>query len=251
MAWFGTDPVAELDAKIEEATSESIPNGEMDMAVAKKRLTKVYANPNTLAAVLKLADVCVKNGGSHFLAEINLKEFIDYLVEYIFKVHYDVKNYKVYSSEAKNAIGMQILKIVKEWLLFFPDTQGSFVSRTYANLTNQGYEFPAVDTAFAGTARNFVDTATPPDWIDGPECMICYNPFSVMNRKHHCRACGGVFCHTHSGHNIPLVSLGILQPVRVCDDCFQIHKVQGKSRWLLRVGVRKPFQRLRTTRTSN
>ncbi|KAM9894612.1 hypothetical protein OXX79_008585, partial [Metschnikowia pulcherrima] len=34
MAWFGTDPVAELDAKIEEATSESIPNGEMDMAVA-------------------------------------------------------------------------------------------------------------------------------------------------------------------------------------------------------------------------
>ncbi|KAM9908797.1 hypothetical protein OXX69_005905 [Metschnikowia pulcherrima] len=250
MAWFGTDPVAELDAKIEEATSESIPNGEMDMAVAmeitdvirskkvppkqamrslKKRLTKVYANPNTLAAVLKLADVCVKNGGSHFLAEINSKEFIDYLVEYIFKVHYDVKNYKVYSSEAKNAIGMQILKIVKEWSSFFPDTQGSFVSRTYANLTNQGYEFPAVDTAFAGTARNFVDTATPPDWIDGPECMICYNPFSVMNRKHHCRACGGVFCQTHSGHNIPLVSLGILQPVRVCDDCFQIHKGARKE----------------------
>ncbi|KAM9887666.1 hypothetical protein OXX79_013460, partial [Metschnikowia pulcherrima] len=210
MAWFGTDPVAELDAKIEEATSESIPNGEMDMAVAME-ITDVIRSKKSAAETGHAEPQEASYESIHQPKHISRR--VETRRCYIFKVHYDVKNYKVYSSEAKNAIGMQILKIVKEWSSFFPDTQGSFVSRTYANLTNQGYEFPAVDTAFAGTARNFVDTATPPDWIDGPECMICYNPFSVMNRKHHCRACGGVFCQTHSGHNIPLVSLGILQPV--------------------------------------
>lgn len=245
MSWFGgSDPAADLDAKIEEATSESIPNGDLDMATAmeitdvirskkvppkqamrclKKRLTKVYNNPNILESTLKLCDICVKNGGSHFLVEINSKEFVDYLVDFIFKVHYDVKNYKVYSSEAKYGIGCQILRLVKEWSMYFQNKYlGNHLEKVYASLEKQGYEFPDVD--LSNKAGNFIDLETPPDWIDGRECMICYNPFSVMNRKHHCRACGGVFCQTHSGNDIPLVSLGIMQPVRVCDDCFQIHK---------------------------
>ncbi|OBA22113.1 hypothetical protein METBIDRAFT_86769 [Metschnikowia bicuspidata var. bicuspidata NRRL YB-4993] len=245
MSWFAADPAADLDARIEEATSEAIPNGEMDMAAAmeitdlirskkvppkqamrclKKRLAKVYGNPNTLAAVLKLADVCVKNGGAHFVAEINLKEFVDYLVEYIFKVHYDTKNYRVYSSEAKHALGTQILRLVQEWALYLQgQPQGSYVARAHAALASQGYEFPAVAAPLAANARNFVDSAAPPDWVDGRECMVCYTPFLVMTRKHHCRACGGVFCQAHSSRRMPLVALGILQPVRVCDDCFQIH----------------------------
>lgn len=247
MSWFsGPDPVAELDAKIEEATSESIPNGEMDIAVGleitdiirskrvlpkaamrclKKRLTKVYANPNLLMLTLKLTDLCVKNGGNHFLAEINSKEFVDYLVEYIFKVHYDVKKYQIYSSSSKLAIGNAILKNVKEWSLCLKNfSQANYIDRVYDGLMKQGYEFPEIDASIQQFASNFVDSRVPPDWIDGKECMICYNPFSVMNRKHHCRACGGVFCQAHSLKSIPLPALGILSPVRVCDDCYQIHK---------------------------
>lgn len=249
MSWFGgQDPAAELDAKIDEATSEAIPNGELDIAVGleitdiirskkvppktamrclKKRLTKVHANPNLLGSTLKLVDLCVKNGGSHFLLEINSKEFVDYLVDYIFKVHYDVKNYNVYSSEAKFSIGNQILKLVREWSLYFKAQDGNYLDSVYHSLLNQGYDFPQVDNVIAQNASNFVDSKAPPDWIDGKECMICYTPFSVMNRKHHCRACGGVFCQTHSSNNIPLVSLGILQPVRVCDDCHQIHTAKN------------------------
>lgn len=246
MSWFGSDPVAELEAKIDEATSESIPNGELDIAVGlevtdlirsknvppkqamrslKKRLTKVHANPNLLGSTLKLIDLCVKNCGTHFLVEINLKEFVDYLVDYIFKVHYNVKVYTVYSLEAKFSIGNQILKLVKEWtLLFKHQFEMNYLDKVYSLLLKQGYDFPEVDMLVTGAASNFVDSEAPPDWIDGKECMMCYTPFSVMNRKHHCRACGSVFCQTHSGHNIPLVSLGIMQPVRVCDDCYQIHK---------------------------
>lgn len=247
MSWFsGPDPVTELDSKIEEATSESIPNGEMDIAVGlditdiirskrvppkaamrsiKKRLTKVYSNPNLLMLTLRLTDLCVKNCGNHFLDEINSKEFVDYLVEYIFKVHYDVKHYQVYSSAAKFAIGNAILKNIKEWSLCLKNLGlTNYLDRVYDLLMKQGYEFPEIDSLIQQFASNFVDSRVPPDWIDGKECMICYNPFSVMNRKHHCRACGGVFCQTHSMKSIPLPAFGILAPVRVCDDCFQIHK---------------------------
>lgn len=247
MSWFGgSDPVAELDAKIEEASSETIPNGEMDIAVGleitdiirskkvppknamrclKKRLTKVHQNPNLLLSTLRVIDLCVKNCGAHFLNEIDSKEFVDYLVDYIFKIHYDVKDYKVYSSDAKYKIGSTILKFVKEWnLVLKGSTQTKCLERSYELLVLQGYEFPEIDNLLMQSASNFADSRAPPDWIDGNECMICYNPFSVMSRKHHCRACGGVFCQTHSSKTIPLPALGILQPVRVCDDCYQIHK---------------------------
>lgn len=253
MSWFsGADPVAELDAKIEEASSETIPNGEMDIAIGleitdmirskkvppknamrslKKRLTKVHQNPNLLLSTLKVIDLCVKNCGAHFLSEINQKEFVDYLVDYIFKVHYDVKDYKVYSSEAKYKIGTTILKFIKEWNLCLKDaTHTRYLDRVYELLMLQGYDFPEVDSLLLQLASTFADSRAPPDWIDGNECMICYNPFSVMTRKHHCRACGGVFCQTHSSNSIPLPALGILQPVRVCDDCYQIHKSKtGKA----------------------
>lgn len=247
MSWFGSaDPVAELEAKIVEATSEAIPNGELDIAVGleitdiirskkvppkqamrslKKRLTKIYANPNLLGSTLKLIDLCVKNCGAHFLVELNCKEFVDYLVDYIFRVHYDVRSFKVQSSEAKLTIGNDILKFVKEWALCFKNQfELNYLDKVYNQLLKQNYTFPEVDQLVTQFASNFIDSEAPPDWIDGKECMICYTPFSVMNRKHHCRACGGVFCQTHSGNNIPLVSMGIMQPSRVCDDCHQIHK---------------------------
>lgn len=251
MAWFGgSDPTLELEEKIEEATSEAIPNGELDIAVGleitdmirskkvpaknamrslKKRLTKVYNNPNLLSSTLKLIDLCVKNSGGHFVAEINTKEFVDYLVDFILKVHYDVKTYQVYSNESKFGVGNQILKLIKEWTLYFKNQDSNYLERQYNTLLRQGYEFPAVDPLIVNSASNFIESDAPPDWTDGKECAICYTPFSVMNRKHHCRACGNVFCQTHSSNNIPLNSLGIMQPVRVCDDCYQIHKSRNSA----------------------
>lgn len=252
MSWFGgLDAGAELDGKIERATSEAIPHGEIDVAEAleitdllrskkvppkqgmrclKKRLAKVYENPNRVLAVLKLLDICVKNGGLHFVAEITSKEFLDYLVDFVFKVHYDTKNYRVYSLEASYAVGLLILRLLKEWTVYLAASlQGLFLEKVYTTLVNQGYEFPDVDPAVLSVGATFVDSTAPPDWIDGKECMVCYTPFSVMNRKHHCRACGGVVCQTHSASEIPLPNLGLLLPVRVCDNCLAIHGKNGRS----------------------
>lgn len=254
MSWFGSSTSSlqlELDNKISEATSETIPNGEIDLSVAleitdfirskklpaqtcmrslKKRLNMVYSNPNLITSTLKLIDLCVKNGGFHFLVELSSREFVDYLVDFIFKIHYNVQESLVKQDESKYNVGQYILELVKSWYTAFKgQLQLNYVEKKYQELVNEGYQFPSVDDSVIDS--KFVDSEVPPDWIDSDSCMICYAPFSMLNRKHHCRACGGVFCQDHSKNNTTLVNLGIMEPVRVCDNCYakQKHKNKGKS----------------------
>ncbi|KAJ6577103.1 FYVE zinc finger-domain-containing protein [Mycena sp. CBHHK59/15] len=75
--------------------------------------------------------------------------------------------------------------------------------------------------------------------------FYCRVPFSVFERRHHCRKCGGIFCRPCSTRTTPLLDASRLDflhpprnqpltdfqsdispiaPARVCDDCFdQIH----------------------------
>jgi len=62
-------------------------------------------------------------------------------------------------------------------------------------------------------------------WTNDAEAKNCANPtcgvkFSVLERRHHCRECGGVYCSRCSTHRIPLEHLGFTQSVRVCDGCY-------------------------------
>eukprot|EP00013_Stygamoeba_regulata_P029505 CAMPEP_0177646040 /NCGR_PEP_ID=MMETSP0447-20121125/9564_1 /TAXON_ID=0 /ORGANISM="Stygamoeba regulata, Strain BSH-02190019" /LENGTH=1013 /DNA_ID=CAMNT_0019148551 /DNA_START=85 /DNA_END=3126 /DNA_ORIENTATION=+ len=57
------------------------------------------------------------------------------------------------------------------------------------------------------------------------EYQGCGMKFSLMNRKHHCRKCGHIFCQAHSNQKLPLDANG--QPTilggsmqRVCDNCY-------------------------------
>lgn len=59
--------------------------------------------------------------------------------------------------------------------------------------------------------------------VDVPNCMQCFQKFGVFRRKHHCRACGNVFCKECTPHLMKIESLNESNGSRVCDGCF--HKM--------------------------
>ncbi|MDP2437122.1 MAG: ankyrin repeat domain-containing protein, partial [archaeon] len=53
-------------------------------------------------------------------------------------------------------------------------------------------------------------------------CFSCQKAFTLFRRRHHCRACGLLFCTDCADNMIPLPQLNYTDPVRVCDQCIQI-----------------------------
>ncbi|CAB3229973.1 unnamed protein product [Arctia plantaginis] len=82
-------------------------------------------------------------------------------------------------------------------------------------LKAEGYKFPTLKES---DAMFSADTA--PEWADGEVCHRCRVPFSLMVRRHHCRACGQVFCQQCSSKTSTLPKFGIEKEVRVCDACY-------------------------------
>ncbi|KAJ9467248.1 Vacuolar protein sorting-associated protein 27 [Diplonema papillatum] len=56
-------------------------------------------------------------------------------------------------------------------------------------------------------------------WQDAEACLACQKTFGLTVRKHHCRACGGVFCKACSAKKIDLPNAKEEGPSRVCDAC--------------------------------
>jgi hypothetical protein len=62
-----------------------------------------------------------------------------------------------------------------------------------------------------------------PDWVSddqAPVCMKCATKFSLTRRRHHCRACGKVFCATCCSLKVKLIHDDNRED-RACNDCVQ------------------------------
>jgi len=60
-------------------------------------------------------------------------------------------------------------------------------------------------------------------WVEDHEaadCMACKSVFTFVNRKHHCRNCGGIFCGSCSSKKIAILRIQVTEPVRVCNSCY-------------------------------
>lgn len=69
-------------------------------------------------------------------------------------------------------------------------------------------------------------------------CFKCSTKFSAFVYRHHCRSCGGVFCHKCSSRriHIPIQEKEYENDVRVCDYCHD-HLVQGDWFSFLRIAI--------------
>jgi hypothetical protein len=87
-------------------------------------------------------------------------------------------------------------------------------------------ELRAYRARIAAASSSTAERARSRPWVpdsDAPECMICRTPFTMLNRRHHCRSCGRCCCRICAPklNSKPIPLLGYKVPVRHCKECFR------------------------------
>ncbi|KAL4704208.1 hypothetical protein ACJJTC_011834 [Scirpophaga incertulas] len=171
------------------------------VAAVKKKLYS--QNPHQAMFALLTLESIVKNCGSNVHEEVTSKVFCEMLRELVKSTqHENLRN--------------KILELIQAWAFAFRNNpKYRSVQDTVNILKAEGFKFPSLKES---DAMFSADTA--PEWADGEVCHRCRVAFSLMVRRHHCRACGQVFCQQCSSKTSTLPKFGIEKEVRVCDACY-------------------------------
>ncbi|XP_073945414.1 hepatocyte growth factor regulated tyrosine kinase substrate isoform X2 [Choristoneura fumiferana] len=171
------------------------------VAALKKKLYS--QNPHQAMFALLTLESIVKNCGSGIHDEVASKAFCEMLRDLVKTTqHENLRN--------------KILELIQAWgFAFRNNSKYRAVQDTVNILKAECYKFPPLKES---DAMFSADSA--PEWADGEVCHRCRVAFSLMVRRHHCRACGQVFCQQCSSKNSTLPKFGIEKEVRVCDACY-------------------------------
>ncbi|XP_076866192.1 hepatocyte growth factor-regulated tyrosine kinase substrate isoform X3 [Brachyhypopomus gauderio] len=189
-------------------------------AIKKKLNDK---NPHVALYALEVLESVVKNCGQTVHDEVASKQTMEELKELLKK-------------QTEPNVRNKILYLIQAWAhAFRNEPKYKVVQDTYQIMKVEGHVFPEFKESDAMFAAERA-----PDWVDAEECHRCRVQFGVMTRKHHCRACGQIFCGKCSSKYSTIPKFGIEKEVRVCEPCFELlnnqpslspppRKVEGKT----------------------
>ncbi|XP_015254027.1 PREDICTED: hepatocyte growth factor-regulated tyrosine kinase substrate isoform X7 [Cyprinodon variegatus] len=173
------------------------------IAAIKKKLND--KNPHVALYALEVLESVVKNCGQTVHDEVASKQTMEELKD-------------LFKKQTEPNVRNKILYLIQAWAhAFRNEPKYKVVQDTYQILKVEGHAFPEFKESDAMFAAERA-----PDWVDAEECHRCRVQFGVMTRKHHCRACGQIFCGKCSSKYSTIPKFGIEKEVRVCEPCFEL-----------------------------
>ena len=74
---------------------------------------------------------------------------------------------------------------------------------------------------------------------DKAACEHCATAFTLINRRHHCRDCGGIFCADCTPHRLPASYRGVDGKVRICVHCEKYNRLHETLQKVIRDASRR------------
>eukprot|EP00050_Salpingoeca_kvevrii_P006774 m.291567 g.291567 ORF g.291567 m.291567 type:complete len:811 (+) comp12489_c0_seq1:142-2574(+) len=172
-------------------------------AMREIRRRMLHKNTNISFKTLVLLEMVVKNCGAPIQAEIATAQSMTEMRKLIQHAEIEVRN--------------KALELIQTWAHAFErEPAYKIVTDTYNDLRMRQHVFPE----FNPEAEAMFVAERAPAWVEGDCCHRCRTKFTVILRRHHCRACGQIFCQKCSSKNSRIPNLGIEKEVRVCDRCY-------------------------------
>ncbi|KAI9007250.1 Dbl homology domain-containing protein [Gaertneriomyces semiglobifer] len=155
----------------------------------------------------------------HRKLDLELCEVIDVPdtqdLRHIFQIVSPEKSFAMYTDEAEEK---------QKWIQAIRRTVRELRSNR-STLRNEG------DRLTARERKKKLHNYSAPVWVPDDaahSCMVCSQEFSVLKRKHHCRACGKVVCHICSSRYFIIPGLEKDHPARACNPCYERISQEGK-----------------------
>uniref|UniRef100_A0A671MV33 Hepatocyte growth factor-regulated tyrosine kinase substrate n=1 Tax=Sinocyclocheilus anshuiensis TaxID=1608454 RepID=A0A671MV33_9TELE len=172
-------------------------------AVKKKLNDK---NPHVALYALEVLESVVKNCGQTVHDEVASKQTMEELKE-------------LFKKQPEPNVKNKILYLIQAWShAFRNEPKYKVIQDTYQIMKVEGHVFPEFKESDAMFAAERVRITV--------ELLIGW-----MQRSHHCRACGQIFCGKCSSKYSTIPKFGIEKEVRVCEPCFELlnKKAEGKA----------------------
>ncbi|CAF0822136.1 unnamed protein product [Adineta ricciae] len=159
-----------------------------------------HENPHVVLHTLECLESITKSCSDSIHKELAQKDFID--------------NFKDFANKkSPERIRNKVLQLIQCWS-FDLGSQYQLFTDAYTQMKAENHDFPL----YKESEVMFKTENTASERCGHRECFCCQQIFTTVVPKHHCRACGNLFC---SSKRCTVPKFHKDRQVRVCESCYE------------------------------